>query len=30
MQRLVQIFTQAGLNVRLGTLDDSAQGRRTG
>ena len=23
LQRLVQIFTQAGLNVRLGTLDDS-------
>ncbi len=23
MQRLVRIFTQAGLNVRLGTLDDS-------
>src|SRR5687768_7883099 len=25
IQRLVQVFTQAGLNVRLGTLDDSIQ-----
>ncbi len=29
LQRLVQVFTQAGLNVRLGTLDDQAGGPLT-
>ena len=29
LQRLVQIFTQAGLNVRLGSADDTVTGPRT-
>ena len=29
LQRLVQIFTQAGLNVRLGALDETLQAPRT-